>query len=206
MSKGADKPGNNPDEDWVLVGVFTGVRGVKGEAIVKSFMENPTGMADLGQLYAGAARDPLALSALRQMKGKLAVRVAGVDTRDQAEALRGVEIYLRRSDLPVPEADEFYVTDLEGLEALDGSGNRLGRVSAVHDFGAGPVIEIALDAPRKGVGTTPVLPFTAVIVPHIDLAAGRVTILLDEWLEGQVTAGSETRSGGESPDATGETP
>ncbi|MCH8861442.1 MAG: 16S rRNA processing protein RimM [Proteobacteria bacterium] len=197
MTRGADDQTKTSDHEWVLVGVFTGARGIKGEAIVKSFTENPAGIADLGQLYAGAGRDPLRLSALRQMKGKLAVRVAGVDTRDQAEALKGTEIFLRRADLPVPGNDEFYVTDLEGLEALDGAGNRLGRVSAVHDFGAGPLIEIALDAPRKGVGSAPVLPFTASIVPDIDIAAGRVTILLDEWLEGQVMA---------DPDKAGKTP
>lgn len=197
MTRGADDQTKTSDHEWVLVGVFTGARGIKGEAIVKSFTENPAGIADLGQLYAGAGRDPLRLSALRQMKGKLAVRVAGVDTRDQAEALKGTEIFLRRADLPVPGNDEFYVTDLEGLEALDGAGNRLGRVSAVHDFGAGPLIEIALDAPRKGVGSAPVLPFTASIVPDIDIAAGRVTILLDEWLEGQVMA---------DPDKPGKTP
>ncbi len=191
MSKGADITVNNTDEEWVLVGVFTGARGVKGEVIVKSFTENPTGIADLGQLYAGAGRDPLRLSALREMKGKLVVRVDGVDDRDQAEALKGVEIFLRRSDLPVTEAGEFYVADLEGLDALDGKGRRLGRVSAVHDFGAGPLIEIALDTPVKGVGSSPVLPFTAAIVPEVDIAAGSVTILLDEWLDGQVTAGPD---------------
>lgn len=201
MSKGADIPVRKTDKEWVLVGVITGARGIKGEVIVKSFTENPTAIADLGQLYAGAARDPLRLSVLRQMKGKLAVRVAGVDTRDQAEALKGTEIFLRRADLPVPDADEFYVADLEGLEALDGEGNRLGRVSAVHDFGAGPLIEIALDTPLKGVGSTPVLPFTAAIVPSVDLAAGRVTILLDQWLEGQVVAAADT-----APDKAGETP
>lgn len=197
MTRRADEQAKTPDQEWVLVGVFTGARGIKGEAIVKSFTENPMGIADMGQLYAGAGRDPLRLSALRQMKGKLAVRVAGVDTRDQAEALKGTEIFLRRADLPIPGNDEFYVTDLEGLEALDGAGNRLGRVSAVHDFGAGPLIEIALDAPLKGVGTAPVLPFTASIVPDIDIAGGRVTILLDEWLQGQVTA---------DPDKAGEAP
>lgn len=201
MTKRADEPAKTADQEWVLVGVFTGARGIKGEAIVKSFTENPAGIADLGQLYAGAGRDPLRLSALRQMKGKLAVRVAGVDTRDQAEALKGTEIFLRRADLPVTDADEFYVTDLEGLEALDGEGNRLGRVSAVHDFGAGPLIEIALDAPRKGVGSAPVLPFTALVVPEVDIAAGRVTILLDEWLQGEVTTDPKT-----TPDDAGEAP
>lgn len=186
MTSSADDQVKTPDGEWILVGVFTGARGIKGEAIVKSFTENPTGITDMGPLYAGAARDPLRLSALRQMKGKLAVRVAGVDTRDGAEALKGTEIFMRRADLPATGTDEFYITDLEGLEALDGAGARLGRVSAVHDFGAGPLIEIALDAPRKGVGSSPVLPFTAAIVPEVDLAAGRVTVLLDQWLEGQI--------------------
>lgn len=191
MSKSADIPANKPGEEWILVGVFTGVRGVKGEAIVKSFTENPAGIADMGQLYAGASRDPLRLVRAREMKGKLAVQVEGVDDRDQAEALKGREIFMRRADLPATDSDEFYIADLEGLEALDGKGKRLGRVSAVHDFGAGPLIEIALDAPLKGVGSSPVLPFTMAIVPSVDLAAGRVTILLDEWLDGQVIVDSD---------------
>lgn len=200
MSKSADIPANKPDEEWILVGVFTGARGVKGEAIVKSFTENPAGIADMGQLYAGASRDPLRLVRARKMKGKLAVQVEGVNDRDQAEALKGREIFLRRADLPATDSDEFYIADLEGLEALDGKGKRLGRVSAVHDFGAGPLIEIALDAPLKGVGSSPVLPFTAAIVPSVDLAAGCVTILLDEWLSGQVTADAgHSGQAGEAP-------
>lgn len=134
MSKGADNPVSKADEEWILVGVFTGARGVKGEVVVKSFTENPTGIADLGQLYVGAARNPLRFSGVREMKGKLAAQLEGVSTRDQAEALKGVEIFMPRANLPEIDPDEFYVTDLEGLEALDGNGERLGRVSAIHDL------------------------------------------------------------------------
>jgi 16S rRNA processing protein RimM len=103
----------------------------------------------------------------------LIARVAGVSTREAAEALKGVEIFASRNQLPPPSEDEYYYDDLVGLEAVDGAGARLGRIVSLMNFGAGDVLEIA---PAQG-GETLLLPFTKRVAPRIDFDAGRIVIV-----------------------------
>ena len=101
------------------------------------------------------------------------VRIEGVEDRTAAEALKGVELFLDRAALPPAEdEEEFYHADLVGLAAVDTNGVRLGTVRALHDFGAGDLIEVL---PDEG-GRPRVFPFTREAVPAIDLAARTVTI------------------------------
>ncbi len=110
---------------------------------------------------------------LRPLKDDMLVaRVAGVSTREAAEALKGVELFARRDQLPPPEADEFYYDDLVGLEAVDAAGARLGRVVSLMNYGAGDILEIA---PAEG-GETLLLPFTKSVARRIDFDAGRIVI------------------------------
>ena len=102
----------------------------------------------------------------------LVARVAGVSTREAAEALKGVELFARRDQLPPPEADEFYYDDLVGLEAVDAAGARLGRVVSLMNYGAGEILEIA---PAEG-GETLLLPFTKSVARRIDFDAGQIMI------------------------------
>ena len=102
----------------------------------------------------------------------LVARVAGVSTREAAEALKGVEIFARRDQLPPPSEDEFYYDDLIGLEAVDAAGTPLGRVVSLMNYGAGDVLEIA---PVDG-GETLLLPFTKRVAQSIDFDAGRIVI------------------------------
>ena len=113
-------------------------------------------------------------------KGVVIARLSGVEDCNQAEVLRGLRLYLPRSALPQPEAEEYYHADLIGLEAVLGDGTPVGRVRAIHDFGAGDTLELARpDAPPVMV------PFTRAVVPQVELAAGRLVLdpppgLLDE--------------------------
>ena len=114
-----------------------------------------------------------AFETLRPLKDDMLIaRVAGVSTREAAEALRNVEIFARRDQLPPPAHDEFYYDDLIGLEAVDAAGAQLGRVVSLMNYGAGDVLEIA---PAQG-GETLLLPFTKRITPRIDFDAGRIVI------------------------------
>ena len=116
----------------------------------------------------------------REVKGHLVATLKGVTTREEAERLNGVELYIAREKLPATEEDEYYHTDLIGLAAVTTADQPLGRVVAIHNFGAGDIMEIA---PLQGA--TMLLPFTSAVVPTVDLKAGRVVIELPDEIEGE---------------------
>ena len=97
-------------------------------------------------------------------------RCAGVETKEQADALRGLRLFIPRASLPAPDEDEFYLADLIGLTAVTPEGETLGLIKSVQDFGAGDILEIT---PAEG-GPTWYLAFTRETVPEVDVAAGRL--------------------------------
>jgi 16S rRNA processing protein RimM len=121
----------------------------------------------------------------REAKGHLVATLKGVATREDAERLNGVELYVARDKLPATAEHEYYHADLIGLAAVTPADEPLGRVVAIHDFGAGDIIEIA---PPQGASL--LLPFTNAVVPSVDLAGGRVVIELPEEIEGDSPDGA----------------
>lgn len=185
---------DGPDSDkaeWLCVGVIVGVHGIKGEVRLKSFTGDAAAIADYDGLVMGPERKPIAFKRMRPAKGVVIGTIEGVATRNDAEALKGTELFIRRSDLAQPDEGEFFIADLEGLVAKDGAGARLGVIRSVNEYGAGPLLELALDEPRKDVGRAPVVPFTKALVPEVDIAGGHVTVLLDDWLDGQIEVGTK---------------
>jgi 16S rRNA processing protein RimM len=164
----------------VCLGVVTGPHGVRGAVRIKSFTEEPEGIARYGPLSDETGGRRFELQLIGVAKGVVIARLPGVEDRDQAEALRGLRLHLPRVALPQTEAEEYYHADLIGLEAVLGDGTPVGRVRAVHDFGAGDTLELARP------GSPPVMvPFTRAVVPSVELAAGRLVLdpppgLLDE--------------------------
>lgn len=164
----------------VLLGVVIGAQGLKGEVKVKTFTETPENIAAYGPLHTRDGRK-LAITTLREAKGLAFVRFEGFATREAAESLKGVELYVSRATLPSPETQEFYHADLLGVRAEDTEGRTFGKVIAVHNFGAGDVIEIERE---DGVGTV-LMPFTQDIVPSIDIAERRIVIAAPEEAEAE---------------------
>jgi 16S rRNA processing protein RimM len=156
----------------ICVGAIAGAFGVRGEARVKSFCSEPRAIGDYGPLIAEDGRR-FSLRITREVKGGFAARLSGVATREEAEALRGTRLYAPRDRLPNLPDDEFYHADLIGLEVVDTGGALLGHVRAIHDFGAGDVIEVAGE--REFM-----LPFTRAVVPTVDLSARRLVADLAE--------------------------
>jgi len=155
----------------VCVGVVAGPHGVRGALRIKSFTAEPGDVANYGPLEDESGERHFKLHRIGSAKGVVIVKVTGVVDRDRAEALRGLRLYLPREALPAPDEDEFYHADLIGLEAQLPDGSLIGRVRAVHDFGAGDTLEIdPID------GKSIMVPFTRAVVPVIDLAAGRLVI------------------------------
>jgi 16S rRNA processing protein RimM len=157
----------------ILMGVFGAPQGVRGEIRVKSWTKEPSAIGGYGPLTDKGCTRAFAFETLRALKDNMLIaRVAGVSSREAAEALKGVEIFARRDQLPPPNEDEFYYDDLVGLQALDAAGGRLGRVVSLMNYGAGDVLEIA---PAQG-GETLLLPFTKRVAPRIDFDVGRIVI------------------------------
>jgi 16S rRNA processing protein RimM len=114
------------------------------------------------------------IKALRPAKDHFVARLAGIDDRNAAELLTGLKLYVSRERLPPVEDEEtFYHADLIGLAAVTPEGAPLGTVTAIHNFGAGDLVEIR----PQGGGATLMVPFTDLVVPEIDLAAGRMVVV-----------------------------
>jgi 16S rRNA processing protein RimM len=166
----------------VLLGVFGAARGMGGELRVKSFTADPKAIGRYGALTDKSGTRAFHFEAVRaQGEDMLAVRLAGVATREAAEALTGVEIYARREQLPPPAADEFYYDDLVGLAAVTRAGLTLGRVVALSNHGAGDILEIA---PDSG-GETLLLPFSKAVAVEIDFAGGRIVVEPPREIDGE---------------------
>jgi 16S rRNA processing protein RimM len=166
----------------ILMGVFGAPQGVRGEVRVKSLTGEPSAIGVYGPLTNKGRTRSFAFESLRPLKDDMLVaRLTGVSTREAAEALKGVEIFARRDQLPPPSEDEFYYDDLVGLEAVDAAGGRIGRVVSLMNHGAGDVLEIA----PVGGGETLLLPFTKGVVTRIDFDDGRVVIEPPREVEGE---------------------
>ncbi len=181
-------------DDLILIARIGAPHGVKGAVRVKAFTGDPVAIGEYGPLVSKDGR-VFAISHLRPDKTVVIVSFAGVDDRDAAQALNGTELYVARSALPASDdADEFYHADLIGLAALTPDSKRLGTVIAVHDFGAGDMLEIEHEI-EQARGKTLLLPFTRAAVPEIDLAGGRLVVVPPPEVE--VRGETETPQGDE---------
>jgi 16S rRNA processing protein RimM len=153
--------------------------GVRGAVKLWTFTEDPLAVRHYGPLLTKDGARQFEVTHVREAKGHLVATLKGIATREQAERLNGVELYVARERLPATRADEYYHADLIGLAAVNAAGEPLGRVIAIHNFGAGDIIEFA-----PSDGATMLLPFTNAVVPTVDLEGGRVVIELPREIEG----------------------
>ncbi|UPJ62340.1 ribosome maturation factor RimM [Bradyrhizobium sp. 191] len=164
----------------VCVARIGAAHGVRGAVKLWTFTEDPFAVRRYGLLLSKDGKRQFEVATAREAKDHLVATFKGVTTRDEAERLNGIELYVPRDKLPATDADEYYHTDLVGLAAVTTDGEPLGRVVAIQNFGAGDIIEIA---PPKG--PTLLLPFSNAVVPDVDLAGGRVVIALPQEIEGE---------------------
>ncbi len=165
-------PADGTDE-LVVVGAIAGAHGVRGEVRVKSFTADPDDLFTYGPLLGADGTVLLDPAATRPAKTHYVVMPKGpVRSREDWEAMKGTRLHVQRATLPPPEADEFYIEDLIGLSALDADGARIGQVKAIHDFGAGDLLDIQ----PEGGGKSVLVPFTKTDVPDLDLADRHIVI------------------------------
>ena len=153
--------------------------GVRGAVKLWTFTEDPLAVKAYGPLLTKDGARSFEVATAREAKGHLVATLKGIATREDAERLNGLELYVAREQLPATEEDEYYHADLIGLAAVNAANEPIGRVTAIHNFGAGDIIEIAWPQ-----GATMLLPFTNAVVPTVDLTAGRVVIELPMEIEG----------------------
>ena len=165
----------------VCVARIGAAHGVRGAVKLWTFTEDPLAVQNYGPLVTKDGARQFEIANLRAAKDHLVATFKGIATRNDAEKLNGTELYVARETLPATENDEYYHADLIGLAAVNAANEPLGRVVAIHNFGAGDIIEIA---PPKG-GATMLLPFTNAVVPTVDIAGGRVVIELPQEIEGE---------------------
>ncbi|ERF82081.1 ribosome maturation factor RimM [Bradyrhizobium viridifuturi] len=163
----------------VCVARIGAAHGVRGAVRLWTFTEDPLAVRDYGPLMTKDGARQFEVMHAREAKDHLVVTLKGVATRDDAERLNGLELYVPRDRLPDTDDGEYYHTDLIGLAAVTTAEQPLGKVIAIHNFGAGDIIEIA---PPQGA--TMLLPFTNAVVPTVDLAGGRVVIDMPQEIDG----------------------
>ena len=156
----------------IIIGRIVGAHGIGGDVVIHSFAQVPLDIAAYGPLSEeNGSRTFRIVSARLAGKGVVA-RLAGINDRTAAEALKGVVLTVTREQLPEPQPDEFYHADLIGLAAVDGSGKPVGTIVAVHNHGASDILEIG----REGRDSI-LVPFVAAFVPEVDLSARRVVVV-----------------------------
>lgn len=157
-------------DDKICVGAIAGAFGVNGEVRLKSFTSDPLAIEDYAPLTSEDGSRTFALQITREIKNGFAAHLTGVVTKEQADALKGTRLFAPRDRLPNLPDDEYYHTDLIGLDVYDTGGAPLGKVQSVHNHGAADLLELQV----PGKSNTVLLPFTLAIVPTVDLAARRI--------------------------------
>jgi 16S rRNA processing protein RimM len=156
--------------EMVCVGAIAGAYGVRGEVRLKSFTAEAEAIADYAPLTNEDVTQSFTLTITRAIKNGLAARLSGVSTKEEADALKGTQLFVPRDRLPDLDDDEFYYTDLVGLEVRDTGGTVLGHVKSVQNHGATDLLEIH----GAGLKATVLLPFTREAVPTVDISGGRI--------------------------------
>jgi len=160
--------------DLICVGAISGAFGVQGEVRLKSFTSDPMAIGDYAPLCTEDGKRIFEVKITRPVANGLAAYLSGIKTKEDADAMKGTRLYAERSRMPALPDDEFYHADLIGLTAFDTGGVELGRVHAVHDHGAGDILEI------MGPKGETLVPFTLHAVPTVDMKASRVIVDLTE--------------------------
>ena len=165
--------------DRVCVAQIGAAHGVRGEVRLRSFTEDPMAVMAYGPLETEDGQQRLTIEALRPAKDHFVARLAGIGDRNAAEALTNIRLYMLRDRLPpIAEDDTWYQADLVGLAAVTPDGATLGTVTAIHNFGAGDVVEI-----RHASGDTLLVPFNETAVPKIDIEGRRMVVVPPATIE-----------------------
>ena len=160
----------------ILLGRIAAPHGIRGDVVIESYTSEPQAIAAYGPLESEDGTRPIEIRVVRVTPKGVIAHVAGVDDRTSAESLKGLSLYVERERLPAAAEGEYYRADLIGLAAEDRDGRKVGTVVAVENYGAGDILELRLEGRAK----TELIPFSDAFVPVVDIAGGRVVVVLPE--------------------------
>ena len=161
--------------DQVLVGVIVGAHGIKGEVKLKSFTSEPLSINRYGPLQSASGQQ-FEITKLKAAKDDFIASLKRVNDRNEAEALKGVELFVAREKLPQLKSHETYAHDLMGLDVMLENGSPLGKLVGVPNYGAGDLLEVAVE----GSAETVLIPFTNAYVPQDDFSNGKIIVNLPD--------------------------
>ena len=159
-------------EAMIIIGVLVGAFGVKGEVRLKSFTSDPEAIADYSPLFTEDGSRSFEVRLTGQLKNAFSAKLSGVHTKEQADGLRGLQLFVPRGKFPKLPDDEFYYADLVGLSVFNAGGAELGQIKAVQNHGATDLLEIFTRETDQSV----LLPFTQINVPTVDISSGKIII------------------------------
>jgi len=170
---------SSEQDKLIVVGVVKGAHGVRGDVRVKSFTSEPDAVFDYGPLLDKAGETVVTVQNARAAKDHFIVRAKETRTKEEWDALKGTLLHVPRAALPAAEEDEFYISDMVGLDVYAGGDTAVGKVEAIQNFGAGDLVEIK---PLRG-GKSILVPFSLADIPTVDINAHRLIVpAFDEWL------------------------
>ena len=179
--------------NWVCIGQFGAVHGVRGDIRLNVFTADPQAVFAFAAVHKGPSGPLVKFHKIRAAGNAFIVRVDGVADREAAARLNNTKLFIPRDSLAgVDSEDEFYLADLIGLKAENTAGKAVGFVRAVENFGADDLLELVLDTPVKTIGRSAVIPFTKKLVPLVDIKAGRIVVALDDWVSLQSSEREES--------------
>lgn len=158
----------------ILLGQIVGVHGLKGEVVIRSHTADPADIAAYGPLTDDTGKRKFSVTVVRVTNKGVIARIAGIGDRTAADSLKWTALHATRDRLPTPDESEFYHADLAGLAVVVAGGQRIGTVASVQNYGAGDLIEIRFE----DTGRTELLPFTNTHVPEVDIAGGRIVVVM----------------------------
>ncbi len=178
----------------LCIGAISGVHGIKGEVRITAFTQNPENLLSYGRLLDKNGNELFDISDYRITPKAIIVRLSGIDSRNKAEKLKGTELFIQRDALPETDEDEFYHSDLTGLDVRFRNGTHYGIVKSIQNFGAGDLVEILPDTSmvktssnqKKATGKkieTVFFNFTQEIFPKINISDGFITLLPPKVVE-----------------------
>lgn len=185
------------DNRMVLLGHVSTAHGLRGEVLIKTYTGEPKAIGAYGPLADETGGQRFDVKVVRVTDKGVIARIGGVGDRNAAEKFKGTKLYVSRDKLPAAGEGEYYHADLIGLDAVSETGEKIGHVVAVQNFGASDLLEIRLEGTIK----TELLPFTDACVPTVDLAGRRVVIHRPAMIEGDQADDDDDTEGKAPPDA-----